>query len=220
MRVLLVEDDPLTGDGIKAGLTEQEHSVDWITDGITAGKALKTRSDYDVAILDLGLPGQDGLDVLRNWRIRGKDIPVLILSARATVDERVTGLDCGADDYLSKPFALEELTARLQAIIRRSDIRERSLLVYGSLSFDTVSRMLFHHGKHVLLSGKELRLMEVLFKNRRQTLSKRFLENKLYPVGGVINSNAIEVHVHHIRHKIDKKAIETVYGVGYTLGKI
>lgn len=220
MRVLLIEDDPLTGDGIKAGLCEQDHSVDWITDGITASNALAAKSDYDAVILDLALPGKEGLEVLRLWRSEGEKVPVLVLSARKSIDDRVTGLNWGADDYMGKPFELRELTARLRAMVRRNNGKNESLLIHGNMRFDTISRMLFYRGKHVVLSGKELRLMEVLFKHRRQTLSRSFLESKLYPFGGTINSNSIEVHVHRIRQKINRNVIQTVHGIGYTLGDI
>lgn len=219
MRILLIEDDPLIGDGIKEGLSEQDHSVDWITDGALANDALAPSSCYDAVILDLVLPNADGLDILRHWRRTDKNVPVLVLSARASTDERVEGLDLGADDYMGKPFALKELTARLQALVRRSRGEASPYLEHGKLRLDTASRTLYYKGEPIALSGRELRLLEIFFQHRRQTLSKSFLENKLYAWGEEVCSNTIEVHIHHLRRKLGKSVIRTIHGIGYTMGE-
>lgn len=219
MRILLIEDDPLIGDGIKEGLSEQCISVDWITDGALAKDALASTSYYDAVVLDLVLPGTDGLDILRHWRRTGQKVPVLVLTARASLDERVEGLDLGADDYLGKPFSLKELTARLQALVRRSRGEASPYLEHGNLRLDTASRTLYYKGESISLSSRELRLLEILVQHRRQTLSKSFLENKLYAWGEEVCSNTIEVHIHHLRRKLGKDVIRTIHGIGYTLGE-
>ncbi len=217
MRILLVEDDPLIGDGLKAGLGKQGFSVDWLTDGLTAVSALDA-AEYDAVVLDLTLPGADGLEVLQAWRRGGHDLPVLVLTARGTLDQRVEGLNLGADDYLAKPFALEELAARLRALLRRSHGQAAPRLTHGPVSLDPGSRKVYRDGLEIPLSPKAFMLVELFLLNRHSVLSKSLIEEKLYPFGEEISSNAVEVHVHHIRRKLGGAFIKTVHGVGYTLG--
>ena len=217
MRILLLEDDRIIGDGIKTGLTKQGFSVDWITDG-AQGRDGFLAADYDAVVLDLSLPGADGLDILQHWRRKGRSTPVLVLTARGALDQRVQGLNLGADDYLGKPFALEELTARLRALVRRRHGQAAPLLVHGSVSFNPESRRVFQGGKAVSLSPKATMLLEVFLLNKEKVLSRSYIEEKLYPWGEEVGSNAVEVHIHAIRRKLGKAVIKTVHGMGYMLG--
>lgn len=218
MRILLVEDDAIIGSGIRAGLTRLNFSMDWFRDGQEGLDALSA-APYDAVVLDLSLPGLDGLDILRCWRRRGLDVPVLILTARDALDQRLAGFHNGADDYLGKPFALEELAARLQALIRRRHGRTAACLVHGGLSLDTASRRLFRDGEEISLPPRALALLELLLLHRGQALTRRQIEDSLYPWGEEISSNAVEVHVHAIRRKLGRDSIRTVHGVGYMLGE-
>jgi len=218
MRILLVEDDRVIGDGIKTGLTKKGFSVDWFTDG-AHGRDGGLTEDYDAVVLDLSLPGADGLDILRVWREKGRSVPVLILTARGALDQRVQGLNLGADDYLGKPFALEELTARLRALIRRRHGQAAPLLVHGSVRFNPESRTVLQNGTHVPLSPKATMLLELFLLNKERVLSKQALEEKLYPWGEEVDSNAVEVHIHTLRRKLGKALIRTVHGAGYVLGE-
>ncbi len=218
MRILLIEDDPIIGDGIKAGLTDLEYAVDWFTDGrngLDAGK----NAGYDAVILDLSLPSADGLEILKLWREAGLAFPVLILTARSSLENRVEGLNLGADDYLGKPFALEELNARLRALIRRSHGQAAPMLAHGETTFDPERRKVFKHGKEVPLSPKEMMLVELFMLRKDRVLSKEQIEEKLYPWGEEVVSNAVGVHIHHIRRKLGEGFIRTVHGVGYSLGE-
>ena len=217
MRILLIEDDRIIGDGIKTGLTKHGFSVDWITDGAQGRDGLFT-ADYDAVVLDLSLPGADGLDILQYWRKKGRSVPVLVLTARGALDQRVQGLNLGADDYLGKPFALEELTARLRAVVRRSHGQSTPLLAHGSVSFNPESRRVSNRGKPVSLSPKATMLLELLLLNKERILSRELIEEKLYPWGEEVNSNAVEGHIHAIRHKLGKAFIKTEHGLGYILG--
>lgn len=217
MRILLVEDDTLIGDGIRAGLRRHGFSVDWLTDGGEALHALSS-APHDAVILDLTLPGMDGLELLRRWRDAGHTTPVLVLTARGSLDSRVEGLNLGADDYLPKPFALEELVARLRALMRRSHQQPVALLSHGPVTFNPHTRQALCRGESVNLSPKVLALLEIFLLNKNQVLSKPLLEEKLYAWGEEISSNAIEVHVHHLRAKLGGDFIKTVHGQGYTLG--
>lgn len=218
MRILLVEDDSLIGDGIKAGLGKQGFSVDWLTDGAVA-RDVVTLAEYEAVILDLTLPGVDGLDILRHWRAAGEAVPVLILTARGALDQKVEGLNLGADDYLAKPFALEELVARLRALVRRSHGQAKPELAHGFVTFDPESRRVCLDGTEVALSPKEVMLVELFLLNKGNVLSKSSIEEKIYPWGEEVSSNAVEVHVHHIRRKLGGSFVRTVHGVGYTLGE-
>lgn len=218
MRVLLIEDDPIIGDGIVAGLTDLDYAVDWFTDGrqgLEAGKG----ADYDAVVLDLSLPSADGLDILREWRSSGRMLPVLVLTARSSLENRVEGLNLGADDYLGKPFALEELNARLRALIRRSNGQAAPVLAHGDVTFDPERRAVYRHGREISMSPKETMLVELFLLRKNSVLSKEQIEEKLYPWGEEVVSNAVGVHVHHIRKKLGDGFIKTVHGVGYALGE-
>lgn len=218
MRILLVEDDDIIGDGIKFGLTKHGFSVDWFLNGIEGRDALES-AEYDAVVLDLSLPGADGLDVLQWWRKSGRDTPVLILTARGQTEQKVEGLNLGADDYLGKPFALDELIARLRALIRRRHGTPVPTLAHGSVLFNPGTRMLTRDGTPIALSQKETALVEIFLLNKNAVLPKAMLEEKLYAWGEEISSNAIEVHVHNIRKKLGNTFIKTIKGVGYMLGE-
>lgn len=217
MRILLIEDDLLIGDGIKAGLSLQGFCLDWFTDGLE-GKEAITADVYDAVVLDLSLPGEDGLDILRHWRRAGRSEPVLVLTARDALDQRVKGLDLGADDYLGKPFALEELAARLRALARRGAGQASPLLVHGQITYCPQSRSVTKDGKDIPMTPKELVLVELFLRNRQSVLSKTTIEEKIYPWGEEVSSNAVEVHVHHLRRKLGQNFIKTIHGLGYILG--
>lgn len=218
MRILLVEDDAIIGNGIRVGLTRLGFSTDWFRDGRT-GLEAPDAAPYDAVVLDLSLPGPDGLEILRRWRQQGRDVPVLILTARDALDQRLAGFHSGADDYLGKPFALEELAARLQALIRRRHGQAASRLVHGDVCLDTAGRRLFRNGEEIFLPPRALALLELFLLHRGQVLSRRQIEEHLYPWGEEISSNAVEVHVHAIRRKLGREFIRTVHGVGYRLGE-
>lgn len=217
MRILLVEDDSLLGEGIRVGLRQDGYAVDWVTTGEAAERALATES-FDLLVLDLGLPGRDGLSVLRQLRRGGNDTPVIILTARDTVADRVQGLDLGADDYLTKPFDLDELGARARALIRRSRGRATPVLEHGSLTLDPASHRVTYAGQIVEMSPREFTLLRILMENATKVVSKTRLQETLYGWDQDIESNAVEVHIHHLRKKLDADLIKTVRGVGYTLG--
>ncbi|WP_040976540.1 response regulator [Necropsobacter massiliensis] len=218
MRILLIEDDPLIGDGLKVGLTKSGFSVDWFTDGKTGLQALKS-APYDAVVLDLTLPKMDGLDILQRWRKDSEDVPVLILTARDTLDERINGLQRGADDYLCKPFALAEVVARLQALIRRRYGHTNPVIEHGAVSFDPNQRKVFLHGDEVTLTTREYKLLELFMHHQDRVLSRAAIEDKLYAWDDEVSSNALEVHIYNLRQKLGKQFIRTVHGVGYALGK-
>ncbi|WP_276224927.1 response regulator [Pasteurella multocida] len=217
MRILLIEDDALIGNGLQIGLTKSGFLVDWFQDGKTGLEAVKS-APYDAVVLDLTLPKMDGLDILQRWRKEKYDVPVLILTARDTLDERVMGLQKGADDYLCKPFALVEVIARLQALIRRygqaSPVIEHSLVC-----FDPNQRKVFLRQEEVALTTREYKLLELFMLNKDRVLSRRMIEEKLYNWDDEVSSNALEVHIYNLRQKLGKQFIRTVHGVGYALGK-
>lgn len=217
MRVLLIEDDKLIGDGIKAGLSKLGFNIDWFTDGMIGKNALES-APYDAVILDLSLPGIDGLDLLRLWRQAGHDVPVLILTARDALEQRVNGLQHGADDYLCKPFALTEVAARLQALIRRRHGQLKPKWVHGNVVFDTASRSVSCNGEPVTLTPRELAVLELFLLNKDRVLARTLIQEKLYNWDDEVSSNAVEVHIHHLRRKLGNGLIRTVHGVGYTLG--
>ena len=217
MRILLLEDDSLIGDGVKAGLTRLGFAVDWFEDGPTGRDALFA-APYDAAVLDLGLPGADGIEVLKHWRERGQDVPVLVLTARDTLEERVEGLLTGADDYLCKPFALIEVAARLQALIRRRSGRLEPLIRHGEIVYDPAARSVERGGESVELAPRELALLELFLYNGKNVLSKGTIREKLYTWDDDVSSNAVEVHIHHLRRKLGNGIVRTVHGIGYALG--
>ena len=219
MRILLIEDDNLIGEGLKLGLGKSGFSVDWFQDGKTGLNAIDS-ADYDAVVLDLTLPKMDGLEILQQWRQGNHDIPVLILTARDTLDERITGLQRGADDYLCKPFALAEVVARVQALIRRRYGQTNPIIEYGSVKFDPNQRKVFLGENEVLLTTREYNLLELLMHHKERVLTRSAIEEKLYTWDDEVSSNALEVHIYNLRQKLGKQFIRTVHGVGYTLGKI
>ncbi|PLR38538.1 two-component system response regulator QseB [Chimaeribacter coloradensis] len=218
MRILLIEDDRLIGDGLRAGLGKLGFSLDWFTDGPTGRDALRA-APYDAVILDLSLPGLDGMALLRAWRTEGQDTPVLILTARDALDQRVAGLQAGADDYLCKPFALVEVAARLQALIRRRHGTLTPHLTHGAVAFDPAARSVTLAGEPVTLTPKELAVLELLLTHKGRVLARTLIQEKLYSWDEEVSSNAVEVHIHHLRRKLGNALIRTVHGVGYTLGE-
>lgn len=216
MRVLLIEDDSLIGDGIKVGLSKLGFTVDWFDDGADGKEAL-LQTPYDAVILDLGLPTIEGLDILRAWRNAGLDTPVLILTARGDVDERIKGLNSGADDYLGKPFALKEVQARLNALIRRRNGITKPLIHFKNITFAPDTKTVTLDGEKVTLAPREVALLELLLLNKNKVLSKETIENKLYSWDDDVASNAVEVHVHHLRKKLGKDIVKTINKIGYTL---
>ena len=218
MRVLLVEDDPMIGEGTHAAMREDGFAVDWVRDGKSADLALRAER-YDVVLLDLGLPSRNGFDVLRALRARKDRTPVLIVTARDAVQERVRGLDAGADDYLIKPFDLDELAARMRSLIRRSAGRAEPAIEHRGIRFDPATREVAMHGEPVALSARELAVLEALLERPGAVLSRSQLEERLYGWGEEIESNAVEVYVHGLRRKLGADFIRTVRGVGYMVPK-
>jgi two-component system response regulator QseB len=211
MRVLILEDDRPLGEALAAGLRQRGHAVDWFGDGAAADAALGS-APYDVVLLDLGLGGDDGTTWLRRWRARGVALAVVILTARDAVAQRVAGLDAGADDYLIKPISIDEIAARLRAMLRRASGRASAEWTHGALRYDPGTRSVHWRGRPVELTGREL-------KNPQRVLSKAVLAEKLYDwSGGEPESNVLEVHVHRLRRKIDPGIVRTVRGLGYALG--
>lgn len=216
MRILLAEDDAMLGDGLRAGLRQLGFQVDWVQDGVAAERELAT-GDYTAAVLDLGLPLKDGLEVLQALRARKITTPVLVLTARDAVPDRVRGLDLGADDYVVKPVDLYELGARLRSLVRRSHGQTHELLRCGAVGLDAVARQVTHDGTVVQLSTREFDLLHALMLSAGRVLSREQLEQQLYSWGNEVESNAIEVHIHHLRRKLHADLIQTVRGVGYTV---
>jgi two-component system response regulator QseB len=218
MRILIVEDDALLADALGTGLRQLGHVVDSFGDAREADAAL-AGSPYDAAVLDLGLPGTDGMTLLEHWRRTGVAVPVLILTARDRVEQRVAGLDAGADDYLVKPITIDELAARLRAMVRRACGRAQSVWQHGALDFDPSTRAVRWKGRPVELTGRETALLEVLLKHPQRVLSKARLQEMLYDWSAAEpESNALEVHIHRLRRKIDPGIVRTVRGVGYAIG--
>ena len=219
MRVLLVEDDPLLGDGLRAGLRQLGFQVDWVRDGEAAEREL-VGQPYAAAVLDLGLPRKDGLDVLAAVRRAGVAIPVLVLTARDAVPDRIRGLDSGADDYVVKPVDLNELAARLRALVRRSHGQPEECLAAQDLVLDPASRSVRKAGQAVTLSTREFDLLQVFMLNADRVLSREQLEQHLYSWGQEVESNAVEVHIHNLRRKLGPTIIQTVRGIGYMLLRV
>ncbi|WP_138513553.1 response regulator transcription factor [Rhodoferax bucti] len=216
MRILLAEDDSMLGDGLRAGLRQAGFQVDWVRDGLAAERELRA-VDYAAAVLDLGLPGQDGMDVLRALRAARNTTPVLVLTARDAVPDRIRGLDAGADDYVLKPVDLHELAARLRSLVRRSHGVAQDVLQAGALRLDPAARQVSWHGEPVLLSTREFDLLHALMRSAGRVLSREQLEQQMYSWGLEVESNTIEVHIHHLRRKLQADVIQTVRGVGYLL---
>ncbi len=216
MRILLVEDDAMLGDGLRAGLRQLGFQVDWVRDGIAAEREL-VGGEYAAAILDLGLPGKDGLAVLQSVRAAQIKTPVLALTARDAVSDRIRGLDLGADDYVVKPVDLHELAARLRSLVRRSHGVVQELLTAGDLTLDPATRQVQWQGAAVALSTREFDLLHTLMRSAGRVLSREQLEQQMYSWGHEVESNTIEVHIHHLRRKLHAKVIQTIRGVGYAL---
>ncbi|GIK86062.1 MAG: response regulator transcription factor [Burkholderiales bacterium] len=214
MRILLVEDDDLLGDALTRGLSQAGFEVDAVADGVAALDALAAEC-HAAVVLDLGLPKLDGLAVLRRLRARGLKLPVLILTARDALDDRVRGLDGGADDYVVKPVDLPELAARLRALIRRSRGEAAPTLVVGAIELDPAARRVRFRDRTVDLHAREFALLQELMLNAGRVLTREQLEDRLYRWGEEVESNAVEVHVHRLRRKLDPGVIRTIRGVGY-----
>jgi DNA-binding response OmpR family regulator len=214
MRILLAEDDPLLGDGLRAGLRQLGFQVDWVRDGEAAQRELRAEP-YAAAVLDLGLPLKDGMQVLANVRGAGVATPVLVLTARDAVPDRIRGLDRGADDYVVKPVDLNELAARLRALVRRAHGQPQERLTLKEVTLDPAARSVLRAGAAVLLPAREFDLLHALMLNAGRVLSREQLEQHLYSWGREVESNAIEVHIHHLRRKLGNGLIQTVRGVGY-----
>jgi len=216
MHILLAEDDPLLGDGLRAGLRQLGFQVDWVQSGDAAERELRAQ-DYAAAVLDLGLPRRDGMDVLAAVRAAGLAVPVLVLTARDAVPDRIRGLDAGADDYVVKPVDLHELAARLRALVRRAHGQPRDRLRAGDVELDPAARTVRKDGMTVTLSTREFDLLHALMLNTNRVLTREQLEQHLYSWGQEVESNAIEVHVHNLRRKLGSALIQTIRGVGYVL---
>ena len=216
MRILLVEDDSMIGESVSEGLKSEGYAVDWVRDGQEAETSIAA-TPYSLVVLDLGLPRRDGIDVLRGIRERHVDVPVLVMTARDTVRDRIKGLDAGADDYLVKPFDLDELTARARALIRRAAGRAEPVIERGSLVINPATREVRWQGAAVALSAREYALLAALAERPGLVLSRAQLEEKLYGWNEAVGSNAVEVHIHNVRKKLGDGVIRNVRGLGYTL---
>jgi two-component system OmpR family response regulator/two-component system response regulator QseB len=216
MRILLAEDDPILGDGLRAGLRQLGFQVDWVRDGLAAERELSTDA-YAAAVLDLGLPLKDGLEVLKSLRAKKLSTPVLVLTARDAVPDRILGLDRGADDYVVKPVDLHELGARLRALVRRAHGQPQDTLQVGDVALCPATREVRQAGVPVTLATREFDLLHALMLNAGRVMSREQIEQHLYSWGHEVESNAVEVHVHHLRRKLRAELIQTVRGIGYTM---
>ena len=216
MRLLLVEDDAMIGAAVEEGLRREGHTVDWVRDGSEA-EVVAPGEAYELVLLDLGLPRRDGLSILRSWRAKGVSTPVVIITARDAVADRVAGLDAGADDYLVKPFDLDELSARVRAVLRRRAGRSDAVVKVGELEIDTATKRVKFGGREVTLSAREYALLEALANRPGAYLTRAQLEERLYGWDEEIASNAVEVHIHALRRKLEPNLIRNVRGMGYTL---
>lgn len=220
MRVLLVEDDQMLGEVVRNGLIHYGYTVDWVQDGKAAQQALLSEGEtFDIVVLDIGLPGKSGLEVLKTIRGRSVTTPVMILTARETVEDRVKGLDAGADDYLLKPFDLEELCARMRALQRRTSSRAEPKITYENISIDPAAHTVTLNDEDVKISRREFVLLLKLIENAGRVISREHLTSSLYGWGDEIDSNALEVHIHNLRKKFGTNLIRTIRGVGYMVDK-
>jgi DNA-binding response OmpR family regulator len=218
MRLLLVEDDRMIGESIRAALRQDGNAVDWVRDGRSAESTLATEN-FDLVLLDLGLPQRDGLEILRAMRLRHDQTPVILLTARDALQDRVAGLDAGADDYLVKPFELEELAARIRAVTRRKAGRAEPAVEIGEVRLDPSMRQVTRGGEPVVLSAREYAVLEALMMRPGAILSRAQLEDRLYGWGDAIESNAVSVYIHQLRRKLGNDFIRNVRGVGYYIGR-
>ncbi|MBI4995752.1 MAG: response regulator transcription factor [Rhodocyclales bacterium] len=218
MRVLLVEDDPQLGDGLTVGLRQSGFAVDWVKDGAAADQALSTEN-FDVVVLDLSLPKLAGMEVLKRLRARGQTLPALILTARDATADKIAGLDSGADDYLVKPIDLDELAARIRAIVRRAAGRAEPVLRSGSVTLEPASRRVTMADAPIELSAREFAVLHALMENAGRVMSRAQLESSIYGWRDEPDSNALEVHIHHLRKKLGTDFIKTLRGVGYMIPK-
>jgi DNA-binding response OmpR family regulator len=216
MRILVIEDDALLGDAIQAGLKQSGYAVDWMKDGVSADQALSTEP-YAAVVLDLGLPRMSGLEVLRRLRSRNVPLPVLILTAMDSVEDRIKGLDAGADDYLTKPFDLGELAARLRALIRRASGTAAPLLKVAGVELDAAAHRVLYRDQPVELPAREFAVLHALMLSAGRVLSRAQIEEQLYSWGEEVESNAVEVYIHHLRRKLFPELIATIRGVGYLI---
>lgn len=216
MRLLLVEDDEILGDGLVAGLKMEGYAVDWLTNGKLADEAIKINS-YELIVLDLNLPDMDGMDILRTLRSRKDETPVLVLTAKDTIPDRVLGLDSGADDFVIKPFDLNEVCARLRALARRHEGRSAPNIEHKGIVLDPASHQVTLRYEKVDLSQKEFEILSFLMSNIGRVISRARLEESLYSWSSDIESNTVEVHIHYLRKKLDPTIIRTVRGVGYII---
>ncbi len=218
MRVLLVEDDRMIAKGLQTALRQDGYTVDGVSDGRSAAEALRTPG-FDVVLLDLGLPERDGLDVLRELRGRGDATPVIIVTARDDIQSRIAGLDAGADDYIIKPFDLDEVAARMRSVLRRAAGRGDPCIRHRGIALNPISHAVERDGEPVLLSAHEFSVLEALLQRPGAVLSRAQLEDRLYGWGDAVESNAVEVYVHGLRRKLGSDAIRTLRGVGYFIPK-
>ena len=218
MRILIVEDDRLLGEALRTGLTQAGLQADWVVDGEQGWSALRAEP-FSAVVLDLGLPRLSGLDLLKRLRGSGSTLPALILTARDTAEDTVTGLDSGADDYMTKPFDFGELTARLRALVRRAAGNAAPVLAHGALKLDPASHGVEYEGQPVELSLREFTLLHELLLNAGKAMTRAQLEARLYAWGAEVESNALEVHIHHLRRKLTPGLIRTLRGVGYMIPK-
>ena len=216
MKILLVEDDRMIGWSLRRGLIDEGFTVDWLDDGDAAG-VICAEQRYDAVILDLGLPGRDGLKVLAELRHQGNSLPIVIVTARETVPDRIKGLNAGADDYICKPFDFDELVARLRAVLRRRAGVVTAVLEYRDLSLNPTTRQVAHQGRQIVLSAKEFSLLEALLQRPGMVLTREQLRDKLYGWDGDVGSNTVEVFIHSLRRKIGYEYIENVRSVGYRM---
>lgn len=219
MRILLVEDDPSLASGIRLALKPEHFTVDHLSDGVSAVTALKEGEPFDAVILDLGLPRLDGMQVLEAGRRQGNRVPMLVLTARDAVEDRIAGLDAGADDYLTKPFEVTELKARLRALLRRSNGQVNSTLECRGILLDSLTMQVSYQGQAVVLSRRELSLLQEFMSHPGRVFTRDTLTRLVYGWDEDVESNAIEVHVHHLRRKFFPTLIRTVRGIGYVMDK-
>ena len=218
MRILVAEDDALLGDALQSGLRQRGFDADWVRDGVAADLALAAEA-YAAVVLDLGLPRRDGMTVLAAQRSKGNTVPVLVLTARDAIEDRVNGLDTGADDYVVKPVDLDELAARLLALVRRSRGEPSGVLEIGALAIDPAARTVRFRGENVSLKPREFNLLHEFALSAGRVLTREQIEQRLYAWGEEVESNAVDVHIHHLRRKLAPEVIRTVRGVGYLLAR-